>query len=76
MVTTGNRVVRISFDEHEYKTLIVEDNHIDYGRGIAFIDQYTFVIASHYLDEVVKYDVNGTYIGVFADVNIITQSVC
>ena len=70
MVTySENRVVSIDFDEREYKTLVAQDGHFDYSRGIAFIDQCTFVVASHYTQTVVKYDVNGTYLGVFADTN-------
>jgi len=69
MSTVKERVVGIDFDERSYKAIMVEDDErLTFGEGIVFIDQYTFLVSDgDTIGTVHKYDINGTYLGGFAD---------
>jgi len=65
--TNKGQIVAINFDENRYESMVEEEAELFQGRGVIFLDQYTLKASSYRNNHVLKYDVNGNYLGGFAE---------
>jgi len=63
-----SRVVGINFDVNQFKYAF-DDWCLKQVKGMVFLDQYTILISSFFSDTVQKYDIDGTFLGTFAEVD-------